>query len=255
MKIVVLVKQVPDTWGERELDLATGRLDRAASDAIIDEIGERSAEVALRAKDTDKSTEVIAITMGPRSATDVLRKVLAMGADRAVHVLDDRLEGADMALTARVLSEAIGRIDPDVIVAGNESTDGRGGVIAAMVAELLSIPLLDSLDSLEIASGMVSGVRVTESSQSQVHASTPVVLSITERAAEPRFPSFKGILSAKKKPIETLSLAELSIDPTGSRSTVLATDARPARVAGQKIVDDGTAAAQLVGYLAAAHLI
>src|SRR5262245_10670094 len=129
MKIIVLVKQVPDTWGERKLDLATGLVDRDGSEAVVDEISERAVEVALRAKDADKSVEVVVLTMGPEPAKDALRKCLGMGADSAVHVLDPSLAGADAAWTASVLAAAVRRAGFDLVIAGNESTDGRGGVV------------------------------------------------------------------------------------------------------------------------------
>ncbi len=254
MKIVVLVKQVPDTWGERALDATTGRLDRKGSEPIIDEIGERAVEVALRHKDSDKSVEVVVVTMGPASATDVLRKALAMGADSAIHVLDDGLVGADLGWTAAALSRAIGT-GWDLVVTGNESTDGRGGVIAAMLAERLGVPHLTSLDTVEIAGGSVRGERATEYGTVDAHAALPAVISITERSAEPRFPNFKGIMSAKKKPLAVVTLADLGTELPPARSVVLTSSERPARTAGRLITDDGTAATQLADFLAAEHLI
>src|SRR5690606_34185034 len=161
MKIIALVKQVPDTWDDRVLDTDTGLLDREASDAIIDEINERALEVALQYKDDNKDAAVIALGVGPKGATDTLRKALAMGADSAVHVLDDGIAGADMAFTATVIAAAAQRTGFDVIIAGNESTDGRGGAIPAMIAEKLGLPQLTYLDSVELSGDSVSGVRAT----------------------------------------------------------------------------------------------
>lgn len=254
MKIVVLVKQVPDTWGDRKLDTSSGRLDRRASDPIIDEIGERAIEVALQRKDADKSTEVVVVTMGPSSASDVLRKGLAMGADSGIHIVDDALAGADLAWTANALAAAIGT-GWDLVVAGNESTDGRGGVIAAMLAERLGVPHLTSLDSVEIAPDRVSGVRATEYGTVDAHAALPAVISVTERSAEPRFPGFKGILGAKKKPVATVGVADLGISAPASASVVVSASERPARTAGRIVTDDGTAAQQLADFLAAERLI
>lgn len=254
MKIVVLVKQVPDTWGERQLDTTTGWLDRRGSEAIIDEIGERSVEVALQHKDGDKSAEVVVLTMGPSPATDVLRKALAMGADSAIHVQDDALEGADLGWTAAALARAIGT-GWDLVVTGNESTDGRGGVIPAMLAEHLGVPHLTSLDTVEISGGTVRGDRATEYGTVEAHASLPAVISITERSAEPRFPNFKGILSAKKKPLAVVTLADLGVELPAARSVVLTASRRPPRTAGRLVTDDGTAATQLADFLAAEHLI
>lgn len=255
MKIIALVKQVPDTWGERVLDTETGLLDREASDAIIDEINERALEVALQYKDDNKDAEVVALAVGPKGATDTLRKALAMGADSAVHIVDDGLSGADMALTADVIAAAVQRTGFDVVIAGNESTDGRGGAIPAMLAEKLGLPQLTYLDTVELTSDSVRGERATEYGTLEVSSALPAVVSVTERAAEPRFPNFKGIMSAKKKPLETLGLGDLGVSAPGARSVVTSVAERPERSAGTKIVDDGTAAAQLVDFLASNRLI
>lgn len=257
MKIAVLVKQVPDTWSDRRLDVAALRLDRAASDAVIDEIGERAMEAALLVKDVDKSTEIVAVTMGPDAAADVLRTSLAMGADSAVHVLDPALAGADYLTTARALAEALRSGGFDLVIAGNQSTDGRGGVVPAMVAELLGLPLLSNLDTVEVAEGTVSGVRSTEGLTQNVHALLPALVSVTERANEPRFPSIKGIMGAKKKPVRTLTADDVRspAEAASGRSVVLSAVERPARAAGVVVVDDGTAAAALVEFLAAGRLI
>ncbi|GAB3043105.1 electron transfer flavoprotein subunit beta/FixA family protein [Parafrigoribacterium mesophilum] len=259
MKIVVLIKQVPDTYEERRLDPATGILDRAASDPIIDEIGERALEVALRYKDAHKGTEVVLVSMGPSSVTAALRKGLSLGADAAVHVLDDSLAGADLARTASVLAAALTKSGYDLVIAGNESTDGRGGVIPAMVAEHLGLPHLTFLDSVEISESQVSGERGTDSGSIQVHTGLPAVVSVTERTPEVRFPNFKGILSAKKKPLTVLTVGELGLGADalsgGGRSVVLSTAERPSRTAGTKVVDEGNAGVELAEFLAAGHLI
>jgi len=259
MKIVVLIKQVPDTYEERRLDPATGVLDRAASDPIIDEIGERALEVALRYKDAHKGTEVVLLSMGPGSVTAALRKGLSLGSDEAVHVLDDSLGGADLGRTATVLAAALTKLGYDLVIAGNESTDGRGGVIPAMVAEHLGLPHLTFLDSVEISETEVRGDRGTESGSMAVHAGLPVIVSVTERAPEVRFPNFKGILSAKKKPLTVLTVGDLGLGSdelsAGGRSVVLSTVERPSRTAGTKVVDEGNAGVQLAEFLAAGHLI
>lgn len=258
MKIVVLMKQVPDTYEERKLDPATGILDRAASEPIIDEIGERALEMALRYKDANKGTEVVLLSMGPKSVTASLRKGLSLGADAAVHVLDESLAGADLGRTAAVLAAALTKSGYDLIVAGNESTDGRGGVMPAMIAEHLGLPHLSFLDSVEISEDRVSGARGTESGSMDVHTGLPAVVSVTERTPEVRFPNFKGILSAKKKPLTVLSLDDLGLTSdalAGGRSVVLSTVERPTRTAGTKVVDEGNAGVDLAEFLAAGHLI
>lgn len=259
MKIIVLVKQVPDTYGERKLNPTTGILDRAASEPIIDEISERALEVALRHRDSHKTTEVVLLAMGPAPVTAALRKALALGADSAIHVLDDALAGADMGCTAAVLAAAVTRNGYDLVIAGNESTDGHGGVIPSMIAEHLQRPSLTSLDSLGIFDDRVNGVRRTENGTVDAHAALPAVVSITELAPDARFPNFKGILSAKKKPLTVLSLSDLGLDAAtlsrAARSVTVNTVQRPSRAAGTKVTDQGNAGVELADFLAARHLI
>lgn len=256
MKIIVLVKQVPDTWGERTLNTATGRLDRSASDSVIDEIDERALEVALTYKDANDA-DVVALSMGPASVTEVLRKCLAMGADSALHVRDDALAGSDLSRTAAVLAAAITKSGFDLVIAGNEATDGRGGVIPAMIAEHLGVPSMTYLDSAEFTPHGISGMRGDEHGTVAVHASLPAVMSVTEASAEPRFPNFKGIMKARKKPLDVWTLADLGLDDSGiaPSTAVTNTTERPARTAGTKIVDEGNAGNELAEFLAAGRLI
>ncbi|MDN3497143.1 electron transfer flavoprotein subunit beta/FixA family protein [Planococcus sp. APC 4015] len=252
MKIVVLVKEVPDTWGDRKLSLETGLADRAASERVLDEIGERSLEVALSFADSNAGTDVVVLSMAPAEATATIRKGLAMGAGSAVHVVDDDLVGADLGLTAEVLAAALTRIGFDLVITGNQSTDGSGGVMSAMLAELLDVPAALNLVSVEIADSGVTGVRATEAGTVEVSAGLPAVISITEALPDARFPNFKGIMAAKKKPFETLSLADLGIEalaPDASRSIVIALGEKPPREAGVKIVDEGDAGEKLAEFL------
>ncbi len=255
MKIVVLVKQVPDTAEERKLDPATGQLDRAAADSVVDEINERALEAALRIKDANKGTEVVAMTMGPDDATQALRKALSMGADSGVHIVDDSLSGADTGRTAATLAAALRSTGFDVVMAGNESTDGRAGVVPAMVAEHLQLPLLGSLLSAEITDHRVRGVRQGEGGTLNVHAGLPAILTVTERFPEARFPNFKGILTAKRKPVITLSVADLGVPVGASRAVVVSTVERPPRAPGRKLIDDGTTADELAEFLVANRLV
>lgn len=258
MKIVVLVKEVPDTWGDRTLNLETGLADRAASETVLDEIGERSLEVALAYADQNPGTEVVVLSMAPESAAATVRKGLAMGAHSAVHVADEQLVGADLGLTAEVLAAAISRTGFDLVIAGNLSTDGSGGVMGAMVAELLDVPNLTALTSVQIHDGRVSGERASDGATMRVSAELPSVISITEALPDARFPNFKGIMAAKKKPFETLSLADLGVeseDHSASRSIVLALSEKPPRQAGTKIVDEGDAGAQLAEFLVQNRLV
>lgn len=259
MRIVVLTKQVPDTWSDRKIDLETGMLDRAASEPVPDEINERALETALLFKDANPDTEIVVLTMAPEDATKTLRKFLSMGADSAVLVSDPALAGSDMVQTSRVLAAAVQKIGADLLVAGNEATDGRGGVIPAMVAEILAWPVLPSLDDVQIAAGKVSGTAQVDGGTLSLSAPLPAVISVTEKAAEARFPNFKGIMAAKKKPLQTWPLAELGVqagpEAARVRSVMVSAHARPLKSAGPKITDDGTAAAQLADFLIANRLV
>lgn len=262
MKIVVLVKEVPDTWGQRRLDLRTGLADRASSVAVLDEIGERALEVALSYADAHEGTEVVVMSMAPDSATTTVRKGLAIGAASAVQIVDEGLLGADLGLTAEVLAAALRRTGFDLVVAGNLSTDGAGGVLPAMIAEFLDVPAATSLTEVEITEsgegGAVRGIRSSDGATMRVTAPLPAVISITEALPDARFPNFKGIMAAKKKPFETLSCADLGVDPHShehARSIVIGLAEKPPREAGVKVVDDGTAAEQLADFLAQNRLV
>lgn len=259
MKIVVLVKQVPDTYTERTLDEQTGMLDRQASDAVFDEINERALEAALKFKDKDKSTQVVAMTMGPEGAQQILRKALSMGADSGVHILDDDLEHADTRLTSETLAAAIRSSGFDLVIAGNESTDGAGGVVPAMVAERLGVPLLGQLADIAINDSSVSGQRQAPEGTLTIRASLPAIATVTERFDEARFPNFKGILSAKRKPVLTISLTELGIERSAhdkkARVSICGIKKSSGRAAGVKIVDDGSGAEALFNFLTAQKLL
>lgn len=258
MKIIVLVKEVPDTWGERKLTLETGLADRGASDTVLDEIGERALEVALTHADKNPDTEVIVMSMAPEGSAATVRKALAMGATSAVHIADEALVGADLGLTAEVLAAAIARTGFDLIITGNLSTDGVGGVMPAMVAELLRVPVASALTSVEITPEKVAGQRVADGGTMDVEAALPAVISITERLPDARFANFKGIMAAKKKPFETLSLADLEVfadDPDAARSIVISIADKPPRDAGVKITDEGDAGQKLADFLVQNRLV
>ncbi len=252
MKIVVLVKEVPDTYGDRKLNLETGLADREASETVIDEIGERALELALSYADANEGTEVAVLSMAPEAATATIRKGLAMGAGSAVHVCDEALRGADLGLSAETLEAAIRRMEFDLVITGNLSTDGSGGMIPAMLAELLDVPLASGLSSVQISGGTVSGTRGVDAGVQQVSTDLPAVISITEALPGPRFPNFKGIMAAKKKPLEVFTLADLGItaeDPDVARSIMLSVAEKPPRAAGIKIVDEGDAGEKLAEFL------
>lgn len=257
MRIVVLVKQVPDTYGERKIDTTTGLVDRAATEAVVDEIGERAVEAALTIRSTVPGTTITAVTMGPEGAVEAVRKALAMGADDGIHILDGGLAGADLTLTAEVLAAAIGPLDAGLVLAGNASTDGAGGVLGAMLAEHLGLPHTTNLSKIASDGTRVSGTRVSEAGITAVSAPLPAVASITEALPDPRFPSLKGIMAAKKKPVATLSATELGADLAGvyaARAIVTAADKPPARAAGTTIVDEGDAGTKLAEFLIAQKL-
>jgi electron transfer flavoprotein beta subunit len=252
MKIVVLVKVVPDYGEDRLLNLETGLVDRAASEPVLDEIGERALEVALRYADSVPGTEIAVLSMGPERAQSSLRRALAMGSATAVQVVDDKLLGADLLLTADTLAAALRRIGFDLVLTGDVSTDGGGGVMAAMIAELLDVPAVTALSSITIADDAVSGTREREGASADVTAMLPAVASVTEALPDARFPNFKGIMAAKKKPIEVLSLSDLSVaalpsDTAGS--IMVAVSQRPLRTKGTIIVDDGEAGRALAHFL------
>lgn len=257
MKIVVLVKEVPDTYGDRRLSLETGLTDRAEG-SVLDEICERAVEVAVSYAGTAADVEVVLLSMSAEGASSSVRRGLAMGATSAVQVRDDELLGADLSLTAEVLAAALRRIGFDLVIAGNQSTDGTGGVIPAMVAELLDVPAATYLSSVRIEDGAVSGIRASDAADVSLRAEFPAVISITESLPDPRLPNFKGIMAAKKKPFETLSLDDLDVAPLApdaSRSIVIDVSERPARAAGRKIVDEGQAGTELATFLRENRLV
>lgn len=258
MKIVVLLKEVPDTFGVRRLNLETGLIDRGSSEPVLDEICERALEVALAHADSSEGVEVDVVTVGPESAENNVRKALAMGADSAILVADEGLIGADIGLTAETLAKVLQETDYDLIIAGNQSTDGSSGMLAPWLAELLGVPVATNLKSVTIGDGRVSGEQAGDGVTQEVMVPLPAVISVTEQLPEGRFPNFKGIRAAKKKPLRVKSLADLGIDPLDmSMPRVVMTSVvePPPREVGFKLVDDGTAAQQLVASLADKRLI
>ena len=265
MKIVVLVKPVPDTYGDRVLSIETGLADRAASETVLDEITERALEAAIRHKESASDVEVVAMSMAPADAQSTLRKALAMGADSAVHIADEALAGADLVRTAEVLAAALRRTGFDLAVTGNVSTDGTGGVMPAMLAELLDVPAATRLESFEVGADAVQGTRVTDGGTMTVTAALPAVVSITEALPDPRFPALRGIMGAKKKPLEVVSLDDLAaelealaapVDETAApRAIMTAADQRPPREAGEIITDEGDAGERIAAFLADRRLV
>ncbi|WP_166868128.1 electron transfer flavoprotein subunit beta/FixA family protein [Salinibacterium sp. ZJ70] len=257
MKILVFTKEVPDTYGTRALDLHTGLVDRAGGDRVLDEIGERALEAALALRDAGREVEIVVVTMGPDEVAASVRKALAMGADRAIHVSDQELVGADLATTAQVLAAVARRENPDLAIFGNVSTDGAGGVIPVMVAEHLGVGALTALTTLNLDGAEVRGLRVADGAAADVRAALPAVVSITEAFPEARFPNFKGIMAAKKKPYEQFALADLdlAVRIDEPRTILVAVAQKPARTQGTIVVDAGDGGEQLAQFLLSKKLV
>jgi electron transfer flavoprotein beta subunit len=257
--IVVLVKQVPDTYSERKLSDADNTLDRESADAVLDEINERAVEEALVIKEAHDG-EVTVVTVGPDRATDAIRKALSMGADKAVHVVDDALHGSDIIQTSRVLAAAIQSVgDVDLVIAGNEASDGQSGAVPAVVAEILGYPQLTHARKVELDGSTVKVTRETDEGLTHLEASLPAVISVSEKINEPRYPSFKGIMAAKKKQVDTLSVADLSVEGevglAAAWSTVTEAAPKPPREAGQRVDDEGDGGVKAAEYLVSQKLI
>jgi electron transfer flavoprotein beta subunit len=259
MKIVVCVKHVPDAAADRTF-APDGTADRASVDTLLSELDEYAVEQALRIAETLPDVEITYLTVGPDGADAALRKALAMGGDRAVHVSDDAIRGSDALGTSLVLAAAIRRAGFDLVVCGMASTDGTMGVMPALLAERLGVPAAGHLDELALEDGAVTGRREDESATVRVRAALPAVVSVTDRSGDARYPSFKGIVAAKKKPLETLGLADLGLRPdevghAGARSAVDAATRRPPRTKGTVVADDGDGGLRLADYLAAGTFI
>ncbi|MEO8329289.1 MAG: electron transfer flavoprotein subunit beta/FixA family protein [Candidatus Nanopelagicales bacterium] len=263
MNIVVCVKQVPDSWAEKKLNPSDNTLDREATDAVVNELDEFAIEEALQLQEKlggAESCKVTVLTMGPEKAIESVRKGLQMGADEGVHVSDDALHGTDAIGTSLVLAKAIERIGPELVIMGSESTDARMSVVPAMVAERLGRPQLTFANKVEIDADSIVIHRQTDYGYDRVEAKLPALVSVVEKINEPRYPSFKGIMAAKKKPVETLSLADLEVKAEdvglgGSWSGVQTFAARPPRQAGTIVTDDGGGGVKLAEYLAGQKFI
>ena len=244
MNIVVCVKQVPDTWSEKKLAASDSTLDRAATDPVMNEMDEYAVEEALKLQESQGGAVTI-LCMGPDAATETVRKALSMGADKAIHVVDDALHGSDAVATSLALAKAIEKSgDVDLVLLGSESSDARMSVVPAMLAERLGLPQLTFAKEVTVTDGSISIKRLTDDGYQVVEASLPAVVSVVEKINEPRYPSFKGIMAAKKKPVETYGLADLgveagSVGSAGAWSTVESFEAAPPRQAGTVVKDEG----------------
>src|SRR5579862_9022156 len=217
MKIVVCVKQVPDTAAERKLKPGASTLDPPSVDGLINELDGNAIEEGLLIAEAQRAAghdaEVTILTMGPEKAAESIRKALSMGADQAIHLLDDGLAGSDGLSTSYALAQVLKDTGFDLVITGSESTDARMGVMAAMLAERLGVPQVSLASKVDIDGSAIRIRRVSEDGYFEVESTLPAVISVVEKINEPRYPSFKGIMAAKKKPVKTLTLAEAGIDP------------------------------------------
>jgi electron transfer flavoprotein beta subunit len=260
VKVAVCVKEVPDASAPKRLDPQTFRLDRSVPGALND-FDTHAIEEALQLRDTGGEGEVVVVLMGPERAADSLRKALALGADRAVHICDEGLAGSDLVATSKALAKALEREGADLILFGQQAGDSDGAVLWAAVADRLRLPVVSQAASLEVADDKVRMKRQTEYGYDVIEAPVPCVVAVSDAINEPRYPSLKGIMGAKKKPQETLSLADLGLSAddagdAGSRTEVYALSAPPARGESERIEENGGVAAEkIVEYLSSHKLI
>jgi electron transfer flavoprotein beta subunit len=252
MKIAVCVKQVPE--GSRRIDPETKRLDRSGEGAL-NPFDANAVEEALRLKDAGGEGEIVLVSLGPAKAQDALRKALAMGADRAVLVSDEGAAGADLVATSAALAKALERESADLILFGQQANDSDGAVLWAAVADRLRLPVVSQAAEISHADGKLTVKRQTEFGYDVIEAPVPAVIAVSDAINEPRYPSLKGIMGAKSKPQETLSLSELGVDGLESRTEVYALNDPPARGDSQKIEDDGNAAQAVLDFLAEKRLV
>jgi electron transfer flavoprotein beta subunit len=257
MKIAVCVKQVPE--GNSRIDPGTKRLDRSGEGAL-NAFDANAVEEALRLKDATGEGEVVLVSMGPAKAQDALRKALAMGADRAVLVSDESAGGSDLVATSYALAKALEREGADLILFGQQAGDSDGAVLWAAVADRLRLPVVSQASEITYADGKLTVKRQTEFGYDVIEAPVPAVVAVSDAINEPRYPSLKGIMGAKSKPQETVSLSDLGVEPDrageqGSRTEVYALHDPPARADSKKIEDDGTAAQAILDFLVEKRLL
>ena len=252
MKIAVCVKQVPE--GSRRIDPETKRLDRSGEGAL-NPFDANAVEEALSLKDAGGAGEVVLVSMGPAKAQDALRKALAMGADRAVLISDDGLAGADLVATSKALAQALEREGADLILFGQQANDSDGAVLWAAVADRLRLPVISQAAEVTHADGKLTVKRQTEFGYDVIEVPTPAVIAVSDAINEPRYPSLKGIMGAKSKPQETVSLTDLGVDGLESRTEVYALNDPPARGESKKIEDDGNTAQAVLDFLAEKRLL
>ncbi len=260
MKIVVCVKEVPDTTAEKRIDPSTFRLVRDEGDRMFNEFDKYAVEEAIRLKEAGAADEVILVSLGPPKAVESLRQGLAMGADRLVLVSDTAAAGSDYLGTARVLAKAIEETGAELVLLGAESTDARSGVLAAMLGEVSGRTWVTSANSIAVNGGAITVERQSDDGVDTVEAPLPAVVSVTKAINEPRYPSLKGIMGAKKKPQDVKSLGDIGVSAgdvgeAGAKTKVVGIETPPARTAGQVVKDDGNGAQFIFDYLVDKKLI
>ena len=253
MNVVVCAKQIPDPAAPGELDPNTKTLKREGK-LILDDSDAYGVEMGLQLADKAGGGEVTLVSMAPNSEVSGLRTALAMGAAKAILVSDEALQGSDSLATAKVLAAAIKRAEPDLVLTATESTDGYTGVLPAQIAEILGWPSITFAKHIEVADGTAKVQRQTEEGYDEVEAPLPAVVSVTAGVVEPRYPSFKGIMAAKNKPVDQVTVSDLGLSAdevvwTGARQEVTKVEPAPARQAGEKIEDDGETFQRIVEFL------
>jgi electron transfer flavoprotein beta subunit len=259
MKIAVCAKYVPEATAVRRIDPSTKRLDRSG-EGVLNPFDANAVEEALKLKEATGDGEVVIVSLGPEKALEAMRRALAMGADRVVLVSDEAAAGSDLVATSRVLAAALEREGADLVLFGQQANDGDGAVLWAAVADRLQRPLISQVAELSHEDGKVRGKRQTEFGYDVIEAPLPAVVAVSDAINEPRYPSLKGIMGAKKKPQETLSGGDLGLEAgalgeQGSGTSVLALGDPPPRGEARKIEDDGNAAQQIADFLAEKKLL
>jgi electron transfer flavoprotein beta subunit len=259
LKIVVCVKHVPDAAADRSFDASDHTVDRSGVDGLLSELDEYAIEQALTIAE-GADGEVTVLTVGPEPAGDAIRKALQMGADKGVHVNDEAIHGSDAIATSLLLAKAVEKLEYDIVLCGMASTDGEMGVVPAMLAERLGIAQVTYGSELTVDGSTIRLRRDGDVSSETIEASTPAIVSVTDQTPEARYPSFKGIMAAKKKPVESWTLADLGVDPDqvglgAAWSSVSATQVRPPRSKGEIVTDEGDGGVKLVEYLASQKFV
>ena len=256
--IVVAVKYVPDATADRKFN-ADNTVDREGVDGLLSELDEYAVEQALQIIEAGEG-EVTVLTVGPADAADAVRKALQMGADKGVHVVDDAIHGSDVFATAKILAEAIKKVDHDLVIFGMGSTDGATGVVPSLVADILGVPAVTFGSKLTVDGGTATITRDGDTATQEIQATLPAVISVTDQTDEARYPSFKGIMAAKKKEVVEWSLSDLGLDGgsvglDAAWTKVESNEPRPPRTAGEIVTDEGDGGVKLVEFLASKKFV